>query len=377
MIEEGAVVVANGRITAVGAVSSISQPAAAQVIEAPGCILTPGFIDLQCNGAFGLDFTQNPEAIWAAAAQLPCYGVTSFLPTIITSPPATVQKAQQVMGQRPSAFSGAEPLGLHLEGPFLNPRKKGAHNPAHLQLPHLETVAEWSPENYTRLVTLAPELPGALALIAALARRGVVVGVGHSLASFVEARAGFDAGALYGTHLYNAMPTLHHRQPGLIGALLADGRMTIGLIADGVHVHPLLVKLAWQAAAGRLNIVTDAMAALGMPPGVYNLGDHRVTVDETGARLPDGTLAGCVVSLDTAVRNLIAYTGCTLPEAVGAVTTTPANLLGLGQRKGRIAPGCDADLVLLTPELQPAMTLVSGQIVYDTLEIQRNHVSSR
>jgi N-acetylglucosamine-6-phosphate deacetylase len=367
VIEEGAVLVDGGRITAVAPADSLPQPADAQVIEASAYTLVPGLIDLQFNGAFGGDFTQRPETIWQVAAQLPRYGVTSFLPTIVTSPLATVARARRVLGKRPPGFTGAEPLGLHMEGPFLNPQKKGAHNPKHIQLPTLEAVADWSPENGVRLVTLAPEQPGALPVIAALAERGIIVSAGHSLATFAEATAGFEAGIRYGTHLFNAMPSLHHREPGLIGALLADERITIGLIPDGIHVHPALVKLVWQLAGPRLNLVTDAMAALGMPPGVYDLGEFQVTVDETICHLPDGTLAGSILALATAVRNLITFTGCTLPEALSTVTTTPATLLGLGQRKGCIAPNYDADLVLLTPDLEVAMTISGGKIVYDVV----------
>jgi N-acetylglucosamine-6-phosphate deacetylase len=358
VIENG-VVVADGRITAVS--SSSFSPA---TIHAPDHFLVPGFIDLQLNGAFGLDFTQQPETIWEVAARLPQYGITGFLPTVITSPLVTVQRAQEVLGQRPFAFSGAEPWGLHLEGPFLNPQKKGAHNPDHMQRPTLKAIADWLPETHVRLVTLAPELPGALPVITALAERGIIVSAGHSMASFAEAKAGFAAGVRYGTHLFNAMPGLHHREPGLIGALLADERVTLGIIPDGIHVHPALLKLAWQAAGPRLNVVTDAMAALGMPPGKYDLGDFQVTVDEATCRLPDGTLAGSILGMDTAVRNLISYTGCTLAEAITTVTTIPADLLGLGQQKGRIAPGYDADLVLLTPDLQVAMTFVHGDVIY-------------
>ena len=356
----GAVVIENGRIQTI-APSPLPN---VETLDAEGKFLVPGFIDLQVNGAFGRDFTQNPATIWEVAAGLPRYGVTSFLPTVITSPLETTNEAQRVMEIRPSSFRGAEPLGLHLEGPFLNPGKKGAHNPAYLQRPSLEWVAGWSPEHHVRLVTLAPELPGATAVIEALVDRGVVVSAGHSLATFAAAEAGFDAGIRYGTHLFNAQSPIHHREPGLPGALLTDERATIGLIPDGIHVHPALVKLVWKAAGDRLTLVTDAMAALGMPPGEYELGDFTVTVDETTCRLPDGTLAGSILSLDTAVRNLIAFTGCALSQALTTVTTIPARLLGLDGRKGQIAPGYDADLVLLTPDLQAVTTVVGGEIVF-------------
>ena len=365
VIEDGMVLLADGRIQAIAPRHQIELPERVNCIDATGLHLVPGFIDLQLNGAIGLDFTSDPGSIWAVADYLPQTGVTSFLPTIITSPLTAVAAAQKVITNGPpKGFQGATPLGLHIEGPFLHPDKKGAHNPAHLQLPTAEKVADWTPENGVRLVTLAPELDGALAVAKLLAERGVVVSAGHSTANFAQATAGFDAGIRYGTHLFNAMSPLHHREPGLAGALLADERATIGLIVDGEHVHPELVKLVWQMVGnGRLTLVTDAMAALGMPPGRYALGDYEVIVDETTARLPSGTLAGSLLRMDTAVRNLITFTGCTLAEALPTVTRTPADLLGL-PHKGRLAPTCDADLLLLTPDLEVHTTIIAGKILF-------------
>ena len=342
-------------------------PPQARVINAKGMYLVPGFIDLQLNGGFGHDFTQNPESIWSVSNQLSQYGVTTFLPTIITSPLATIEHAQTVLaGGPPPGFYGAKPLGLHLEGPFLNPQKKGAHNPCHMQHPQL---LDWSPATQIRLVTLALELPKATAIIQALTEQGVIVSAGHSLATYSEACNGFTAGIRYATHLFNAMPSLHHREPGLIGAVLADERITVGLIADGVHVHPALIKIVWQILAdGRLNLVTDAMAALGMPSGTYQLGDFEVIVRDTSAQRPDGTLAGSVLSLDQALRNLITYTGCSLTEALPSITTTPAQLLGLSHCKGHVAPGYDADLALLNADLTVAYTIVQGEVVYENFE---------
>ena len=241
--ENGAILVNNGRISGIGIADQITLPPGTHKIDATGMSLVPGFIDLQFNGGFGHDFTTNPETIWDVAAELPQYGVTSFLPTIITSPLETIAKGQKVLlegngGSKPGALS----LGLHIEGPFLNPKKKGAHNSDHLRLPDLEAVSAWSPENCIRLVTLAPELPGALEMVARLKARGVVVSAGHSMASYEEAKAGFDAGITYGTHLFNAMPPLHHRKPGLIGAVLSDQLCAAGIIPDGIHLHPAVVE---------------------------------------------------------------------------------------------------------------------------------------
>lgn len=364
LIEDGTVLAAGGRIQAIGG-PDLSLPASVETRDAAGLLLAPGFLDLQVNGGFGLDFTADPATIWEVAAALPRFGVTGFLPTVITSPLETVRAAQDVLAAGPPAgWRGARPLGLHLEGPYLNPGKKGAHNPAHLRPPSLAEVAGWSPATDVRLVTLAPELPGAGEVIAALAGRGVVVSAGHSLATFDEAAAGFDAGARYATHLFNAMPALHHREPGLVAAALADPGAVIGLIPDGLHVHPALVALVWRLLGpARLNLVTDAMAAMGMPPGEYALGDFRVTVDGASARLADGTLAGCVLSLDAILRAFVGFTGATPAEAIATVTATPARLLGLA-RAGRIAPGCDADLVLLTPDLRVVETWVAGDSVF-------------
>src|SRR5689334_3764813 len=199
----------------------------------------------------------------------------------------------------------------------------------------------------------------------ALIARGVVVSAGQPMAPAENAQAGFAACMTYGTHLFNDMQRLDHRAPGLPGAPLADPARTTGLIVDGIHLHPATVTLAWQAnGPARFNLVTDAMGALGMPPGPYRLGDWEVIVDGRSARLADGRLAGSVLSLDEAVRNLIAFTGCPLEAALAAVTTVPAAVLGLQARRGQIAPGYTADLALLTADLQVQATVVAGEIVY-------------
>jgi N-acetylglucosamine-6-phosphate deacetylase len=369
IIEHGAILVDGRRIAAVALAADLPLPPGAETLDASGGIVAPGLIDLQINGAFGDDFTVAPETIWRVASGLPRWGVTSFLPTIITSPLAQVGKAQEVLsGGPPEGWRGSIPLGLHCEGPFLNPQKKGAHNPKHLRLPSLEAVAAWSPNEHVRLVTLAPELPGALEVIEALAARGVLVSSGHSMATYAEAQKAFAAGARYGTHLFNAMPMLEHREPGLPGALLTTPQQTAGIIPDGIHTHPAIVALAWQMKGPqRLNVVSDAMAALGKPPGRYMLGDQEVTVTERDARLPSGTLAGSVLSMDEALRRLIEYTGCSLAEALETMTSTPADLLGIGHERGRIIRGAFADLVVLTPDLHVAATLVEGTLVEEAL----------
>jgi N-acetylglucosamine-6-phosphate deacetylase len=353
-IQRGTVLIRFGQIEAVGDWTEIMVPSGAGMVDAHGLILAPGFIDLQLNGAFGYDLTTNPESIWQVAAQLPRYGVTSFLATIMSAPLGTVRLAQEIWHKGPpKGFRGAQALGLHVEGPFLNPAKRGAHDTTFLRPPSVEDVANWSPETGVRLVTLAPELLAAMDVIATLTERGVVVGAGHSMASFDQARNGVMAGIRY------------HRKPGLLGALLADERVTIGLIPDGIHVHPALVKLVWHMTGDdRLNLVTDAMAGLGMGDGVYNVGGYKATVRGRTAILNNGTLAGSLLSLDRALRNLLNYTGCSQAEAVRTITTTPATLLGISRRKAQIVPGFDADVVLLTPDFRVVATVVEGQVAY-------------
>lgn len=358
-----ALLAVDGRIMTVGPSEPMTLPTGAQVVDAQGAILAPGWIDLQLNGGYGFDFTANPDTIWDVAARLPESGVTSFLPTLVTSPLETVERGMRALRRRPEDFLGAEPLGLHIEGPFLNPLKKGAHNPEHLRLPDLAQIDGWTVEAGVRLVTLAPELPGALDLIPALLRRGVTVSAGHSLASYEQALEAFTRGVTSGTHLFNAMPPLSARSPGLAGALLESKGTYFGLIVDGVHVHPALVALALRTRPEGLILVTDAMTALGMPSGEYPLADATVFVDETSARLKDGTLAGSILSMDAAIRNLCAFTGISLEEALPHASALPADLLGLTDR-GRLKAGARADLVLLDESVRVLKTWVGGELVH-------------
>lgn len=362
----GSVLFEDGVIKQVSKDNSILREDHDEMIDGRGLILIPGLIELQINGAFGLDFTAEPESIFQVAEKLPCFGVTSFLPTIVTSPLEKISRAQALLQAGPPlGYQGARVLGLHVEGPFLNPERKGAHRQDYLRTPHLVDYANLSPGSGVRLVTLAPELPGAEALITELTGRGIVVSAGHSLATFAQARAGFQAGIRYVTHLFNAMSPLMQFDPGLPGAVLAETGIRFGLIADGIHVHPALVDLIWKLSGpGRMTLVSDAMAALGMLPGKYILGDLEVIVDEASARLPNGVLAGSILDHPQALRNLMAFTGCCLEDALTCMTTTPADLLGLGADMGQIAPGFAADLVLMTPDLKVLKTWVNGTTVY-------------
>ncbi len=349
-----------GKFVALG-----EQPKATRHLQAWEYDLVPGFIELQINGAFGFDFTSQPESIWSVAERLPQLGITTCLPTIITSPLQVIEQVLQVyQNGQPARYRGAYLPGLHLEGPFLSPKKQGAHSASLFQIADPNLVRDWSPQNGVRMVTIAPEIPGAINLILTLSQRGIVMSAGHSLADVHQARAGFGAGIRYATHLFNAMTPIQQREPGLVMAILDNDEIYFGMIVDGLHVAPELVRLAWHyQGAQRLTLVTDAMAALGMPTGVYPLGEKQIQVDRFSARLSDGTLAGSILTPAKALQNLQSYTKCSFHEALACWTTNPARVLGLTDR-GVIRPGAAADFILLSADQEVAATFVAGELLY-------------
>jgi N-acetylglucosamine-6-phosphate deacetylase len=312
-----------------GGVIVETRPASAAV---PDVVLVPGFVDLQVNGIGDVDVARAEGADWAALDDaLLAQGVTTWCPTIVTAPFDMLEASLTRVAEAAGRPGGGRPhiAGAHLEGPFL--AVAGAHRPEHLRhrvdLAWLDTM-----RSLVRVITLAPELPGALDAIASLSSRGVLVSLGHSACSAEVAADAAGAGARLVTHLGNAMGPLHHRAPGLLGAALADDRLSVSVIADLVHTHPMFVRLAFAAKGARaVALVTDAVAS---PPGAEP------------PRLPDGTLAGSVLTMDRAVSNTVEHSAVALADAVEAASTTPARLLGLSDR-GAIAPGLRADLVTL------------------------------
>lgn len=320
------------------------QKKADRVVDVQNQLLAPGFIDLQVNGAFGFDFALDLTHVAQVAEGLKVYGVTSFLPTVISSPLNNYTTLLNSLSNHPAV------LGIHLEGPFLNPQKSGAHSLGNQEEGGFFFEKEILKK--VRMVTLAPEMPRGQDLILHLRKAGIVVSAGHTEASYEEALAAFQNGVSCVTHLFNAMTPIHQRAPGIVAAALTEPTIYYSLIVDGIHVHPALVKLAWQAHSKGMIVVSDAISALGMGIGEYTLGKQKVHVREGRATLGDSkTLAGSVVPLDQAVRNLYRFTGCSIPQAVATVTAHPAALLGLGQKKGTLQAGADADLVLLDDQL--------------------------
>jgi len=315
------------------------QAKATETRDLQGLILAPGYIDLQLNGAFGCDFSTDPSCLEKVAQDLLQYGVTSFLATIISG--ASYSKILPQLNQ----VKGL--LGIHLEGPFLNPEKAGAH---HQLLPVDEKV--YGSLKGVKLVTLAPELPGAVPFIQHLRREGIKVAAGHTQASYEEALHSFEAGVSLVTHLFNAMTPLSQRAPGIAGAALTTPGIFYTIIVDGQHLHPAMVKLAWQANPKGLVLITDGMAAMGLTEGHYILGGRSVEVTKGRACLTGtNTLAGSIVPLDQVVRNLRSITGCTPVQAIEAATLHPAQVLGISAQKGTLTQGADADLVFLDDDL--------------------------
>jgi N-acetylglucosamine-6-phosphate deacetylase len=333
--------------------------------DASGLVVLPGLLDLQVNGVAGIDLTLEPERLWEAAAALPAHGITGFLPTVVTSAPEARARALATLAAGPPpGWVGAVPLGLHLEGPMLAPGRKGAHPEQWLRPPSPGLVDGWSRDAGVVVVTLAPELPGALDVVSMLAGRGVLVSVGHTAATAEQVAAAVDRGARLVTHLGNAMPPLVGREPGPVGAALGDPRLVAGVIADGHHLHWATLAAYWQALGpDRLLAVTDCTAALGMPDGAARLGDQHVVVSDGTVRLDDGTLAGSAASLPDCLRVLRDATGAGLADVVACCTTTAARLVGDDER-GRLAVGARGDLTLVTPDLELVATVVGGRVVH-------------
>jgi N-acetylglucosamine-6-phosphate deacetylase len=327
-------------------------------------IVAPGLIDLQVNGGFGAEVGDDPDALRHLAARLPATGVTAFLPTAISSPAPFYPRLLAAFAAA-RGVPGAVPLGLHLEGPFLSPRRAGAHPLSAIEAADDLLFDRLLGEDAMCLMTLAPERAGGLTRIARLRERGVLVSLGHTDATCDEFTAGIDAGARMATHLYNAMSPFEHRAPGAMGAALVDDRVTAGLIVDGVHSHPSSVRLALKAKGmSRVALVTDMMMAAAMPAGTYSLGGEPVLVDAMSARRPNGTLAGSILTMDEAVRNVVRWAGITPAEALRMATEVPARLLGLS-RKGALVEGYDADIVLFDRDLQVQQTIVGGVCAYE------------
>lgn len=357
--EESTIIVEDGIIQSIDRSLLPDGNLPAKIIDAD--MITPGLIDLQVNGGFGVEVTPNPDEINLISRESLKTGVTAWLPTVVTSAAESYPPVFEAWSKH-DAHAGATPLGYHLEGPFITLEKKGAHNPRFIEAASEDLFHSWLEQDSIRLVTLSPEREHGIRRIREMVERGILVSLGHTNSTYEEFVAGIDAGARKATHLFNAMSSIHHRAPGAMVATLVDDRVTAGLIPDGVHSHPATVRLAIKTKGiDGIVIVSDMMAACGLGPGTYPLGTMQVTVDEESARLEDGTLAGSILTMDQALRNLVDWSECTPAEAIHMMTAVPARLLDDSSR-GRLVVGARADITTWSADLQATNTIVGGQL---------------
>src|SRR5205809_1273594 len=357
-----------GRITYAGPATEV--PPGAEITEASGLTLAPGFIDLHVHGGGGFSVaTKDSSEIESYARWVISRGVTGFLATIFASDfdeaLAFVGAAGYVSDWQPEG--GAAILGINLEGPFVNPKRRGALPTAWVRAPSPAELAALSnaSDGSIKLMTLAPELPGAEELQQSAQEDWITVAVGHTDATYEEARRAFGAGASHVTHAYNGMRPFHHRDPGPVLAAIDSPNVTLELIADGVHLHPATVRSIRRAVGtDRITLVSDAVAPAGLDSGVFQLGTEKARLTAGRVLLPDGTIAGGASTMGGIVRNVVEWGAASLAEAVRMASTVPARVLGLSDRKGRLAPGFDADLVALDNNLNVAMTWAGGRLVF-------------
>jgi N-acetylglucosamine-6-phosphate deacetylase len=367
-IANGVLVIEDGRILTVGPREEVAIPAGARQMDFGDAVLAPGFIDAHIHGGAGHDVMEGePTALKAVESLIARHGVTSYCPTTVTAPHDKTLVSLDKLGRAVKDNSSrrgvrAQPLGLHLEGPFISTAKCGVHPVGDIAAPSLELFQQfWDASQGTiRVMTIAPELPNAAQVIREATSRGVRASMGHSNAESTPTRAAIDVGARHATHTFNAMRSLNHRDPGILGVVLSDDRLTADIIADGIHVAPEIVKIFLAAKTEeRAVLITDAISATGMPDGRYRLGTFEVEVKGSTCML-DGHLAGSVLTMDLAIRNVMTFAQWSLQRSIRLATLNPSRLLGIDDRKGSLAPGKDADIVVLSKSCEVMRTIVGG-----------------
>jgi N-acetylglucosamine-6-phosphate deacetylase len=369
-ISDGVIVVEGSRIAAIGHRDEMRLPPDAVDYVATGMTVVPGFVDVHIHGAGGHDVMEgDARALDRITSTVARHGTTSVVATTVTAPIEDTCRSLQGIASYIRAHENgesdglaAEILGIHLEGPFISKARRGVHPPDALAKPSVATLGRFieAADGLVKIVTLAPELPGALELIAAAVAAKIVAAIGHTDADYDQARAAIRAGARHAVHMYNAMRPFEHRDPGVVGAILTDPEVTAEVIADLVHVAgPAIQVLIGTKGFDTILLVSDGIAATGMPDGKYRLGNFEVSVKDGVARNSEGKLAGSTLTIDRALRNIVGI-GVPLQDAVRMATVLPARRLGLAGKKGIIAVGADADLVALTPDLRVAGVMTRG-----------------
>ncbi|WP_066251650.1 N-acetylglucosamine-6-phosphate deacetylase [Neobacillus drentensis] len=372
IIEDGYIKIKNQKIIEMGSSNELSNKDGFNVIEIPAHYnAVPGFIDVHIHGVAGADtMDATKEALDTMVMALPKEGTTSFLATTMTQEGKQIENALINAGKyiKEQQFPGkSEIIGIHLEGPFVNSLMAGAQPIQHIIDPDVSLLKEWQKlSNETiKLVTLAPERPSGLAMIRYLKENGIIASIGHTAATYDEVNEAIEAGANHVTHLFNQMRGLHHREPGVVGAAFLREELKAEIIVDGVHVRPEMVNLAFkQKQSDGLILITDSMRAKCLKNGKYDLGGQEVTVENGKAILEEGTLAGSILKMGHAVKNIISFTGCSLDEAIEMSSVNPAKQLGFYDRKGSITVGKDADIVILDEDMEVYMTICRGSLAF-------------
>ncbi len=369
LMERPLIVIENGQIASIGSQAATEIPAGAEVLEFTGATLAPAFFDVHFHGAVNHDVMEGtPEALGAIGAFLASRGTGSFLATTVTASMDATLRALEGLAKilkQPAVPGQARPIGIHLEGPFLSHAKRGVHPPALLLAPDIVTFDKLyeAAEGHVRLMTLAPELPGASELAAHATKRGVRISIGHSNATAAEARATIAAGAVSATHTFNAMRPLDHREPGILGVALTDDELYAELICDGIHTAPEMVKIWWRCKGPKRGIlITDGMSATGMPDGEYHLGGFAVQVTK-GHAMANGVLAGSVLTQNYALENFVRFTGATVEQGLGLLTTNPAAMTGFGAQTGSLTVGQPANLVAVDKTGRVVQSIIGGEPV--------------
>ncbi len=353
------------KIRKIGEDTSISTEGAGEITDARGRYLSPGFIDLHIHGCNGSDtMDDNDDSIRNISRSLVRTGVTSFLPTTLTMDLSAIEGALDRIRELMDHGPGAEILGCHLEGPFINKEYKGAQEARYIQTPDFSKIERFL--DVIKIITLAPEYQGSGEFIENCLKHGIVASMGHTGAGYEQAMEAIEKGAGHITHTFNAMSPLHHRDPGVVGAAM-DSSVSCELIADNIHVHPAAQRILLKAKGiEKIILVTDAMKACMLKDGVYNLGGHTVIVRGDEARLRSGKLASSVLTMNKALKNFRANTGISIADAVRTAASNPAEVLGIGDRKGSIKEGKDADMVIFDDSFNVYETFVKGKRVYCT-----------
>ncbi|AEF17928.1 N-acetylglucosamine-6-phosphate deacetylase [Thermoanaerobacterium xylanolyticum LX-11] len=338
------------------------------IIDAEGNYVSPGFVDIHIHGSSGFDTMDGTfEAINAISKSVAMHGTTSFLPTTMTEDKNKIKNAIKNVFYNKDRVEGAEILGVHMEGPFINPKQKGAQDDKFILKPTVENFTEICGEymNIVKLVTIAPEVDGALELIRYLKEKNIVASVGHTDSTYDDVALGYKAGITHATHVFNAMKGFHHREVGTVGAVF-DLDISAEVIADGIHsVFPAIRTLLKLKGKEKVNLVTDAMMAANLRDGLYQLGGQDVYVKDGAARLKSGVLAGSTLTLDKAIKNILSNTDLSLPESVALASYNSAKVIGADDRKGLIKEGYDADIVIFDENIEIKKTIVGGKIVYE------------